>query len=1133
MAEPSTRRIKVASASPNQTVYNYAVNTANLRAAIDRAVTDHADVLTTPELSITGYAADDYHQWNKDNGDVWSSLTYLANYAYEKDPELTFFVGAPWHYADKSKPAIDPEYNINDRPFNCYFMIKGGRVQSVWAKSILADGPAEYEPRQFNDWPVSKGTIDLSLPDGRRVPFGKPVVFMGDEENGYISVTTEICAEGWPGIHDDLSVNVREQREARHIVALARVNDLSIVLNPSASKPQPAINKEKIRSEGLCKSGSRYCGLYVYTNILGSDSGTYAAEGSQIFAQNGEIIHHGERYSSKDVSYSSVTVDLPVVTRGKPDVAVEVAFKDYPALEKTGGEAAFDLAYARGTIGDDELKYEEYIHSLALWARDYLSKLDAGFQGAIISLSGGKDSADGALIVTTMIDLDVKENGVEGFFKRFKGLKYKDEVIEIYKTRGEAAAVRAIKDRFLTCIYMPSDNSSERTERAARFLIEGGELPDGSHVEGIGGEFYVAPVQAILDEAIIAAVGLDVSKVAADHVDDILGHLEKHEKLDPQERADLARAKLMRQIKEYINAKPGEIPVLPGYVAKNCVHVLPTWGNPADDLTLQNIQSRVRVSIPWTIGNKLNKIPFTTSNASEGALGYTNPGGDLHLGGSNITGGEPKDDIVCSLHYAEKHGFVSLAAACSLYWVNAEKPSAELRKTAEGQVEQSDEQDLGFNYAQSAFIEDKLLIERKTPSEVFQLMKTSKLFSSRTTSDLRNVITDFCKRWKSAQFKRIMSPHSPHVGRNLDPHQSIRTTLLGDHFDTGCARVTLDTLAELAGGDGAFRQKYSYTVEEAKTAAQFNQAFKAALIKKSLPELSDPQTWTPFEEENREALRYAKSSPSAAPAFLSKPDAPFYFMAAETDAAQQALAELTQQYGQASVPEKAGEAIIALGGDGTTLAAARYGIKSRTPVFGINFGHVGFLQNLHKVGEDLLRRIRAAETIEISPLHVKAFLANGDIKADFAINEVHICNQNRGEAVYLRVIVDGKERIDRLGGDGLIISTTVGSSAYSKSARGPALPLGDDLVVLTPNNPSTPVGIRSNVIRPCPIEIEVIDPLFRKVDVWGDSHIVGETAKSIKIVLDTQNPCRLLFDPGYSLHEHVMRSQFLTPKLEG
>jgi NAD+ kinase len=253
-----------------------------------------------------------------------------------------------------------------------------------------------------------------------------------------------------------------------------------------------------------------------------------------------------------------------------------------------------------------------------------------------------------------------------------------------------------------------------------------------------------------------------------------------------------------------------------------------------------------------------------------------------------------------------------------------------------------------------------------------------------------------------------------------------------------------------------------------------------------------------------------------------------HFQSSPSPAAQQALRELSARYGQTANAENA-DAIVALGGDGQTLHALQAGLRLKKPVFGLNFGHVGFLQNLHREGDDLVERIANAEIIILSPLLVRAEFAGGDIRTSFAINEVHICNHNRAQGIYLRVLIDGEERVACLGADGLIISTTIGSTGYNKSARGPILPLGDDLIALTPNNAFVPSAMRSSVIRPYPIIIEVIDPQYRHADVYADTQQVGEEATRISTHLDKSSPYRLLFDQGYSLHEKIMRTQFSTP----
>jgi NH3-dependent NAD+ synthetase/predicted amidohydrolase/nicotinamide mononucleotide adenylyltransferase len=815
--------LKIASASCNQTAYNYATNLNNILSAIDTAAKDKADILALEEMGLVGYGADDYHQWNKNNDTVWKMVQLVAKYAKKNAPNLVVSLGAPWHYADKNFPADDPQYNINNRPFNTQMTIAGGEVVAISAKSILADGAAEYEPRQFNAWPVSKGTIDIVLPNGKKVPFGKPVV--GLESGGkHITLFHEICAEGWPGVGDDLSVNNREKNQVRYLAKKSNDTDLSVVLNPSASKPQPSINKEEIRAKGLCESGAQHCGAYVYTNSLGSNAGTMAMEGSQIFAQNNRILHKGKRYNFKNMSYSSAVMEVPLAERNyKPNVEIHHNFNpDIKLAETTGGPAEFEQ---RGSADRAHLMHEEYARSVSLWLRDYMRK-QPWCQGYVISLSGGKDSAYGAVAVANMVELEVKENGVKGFFDNFPNLKYKNDVIKVEAEQGEKAAIAAIKKNLLTCVYMPTDNSSKRTENAARFLIEGGEV-DGKSVMGIGGSFYIASQQKTLDEAIISYAGLDVEKLAQNKKGAILKTLNLPD-LPEQYQQSIAEAEIRRIVKNYVNADANSNPKLPDYIKDSCVQEMPTWADPKFDIALQNFQARVRVSTPWALGNTQSKIALVTSNASEADLGYSTAGGDMHMGGANPIGGIPKDDLTKGLLYLQEHGLAGLHPVEALHYINKEKPTAELRKETGITAAQTDEKDLGFSYTQGNIMRDNLIIGRKTIKETFVHLQKNKQFPN-DSIELRNILLKFTKRWEDAQFKRTASTLSPHLGNNVDPHNSVRTHEIGDHFRTQMAELTLDVLSEKLGRHG-FQAKAGMNLETARLMAQTHEEFKQSLL---------------------------------------------------------------------------------------------------------------------------------------------------------------------------------------------------------------------------------------------------------------------------------------------------------------
>jgi len=142
-------------------------------------------------------------------------------------------------------------------------------------------------------------------------------------------------------------------------------------------------------------------------------------------------------------------------------------------------------------------------------------------------------------------------------------------------------------------------------------------------------------------------------------------------------------------------------------------------------------------------------------------------------------------------------------------------------------------------------------------------------------------------------------------------------------------------------------------------------------------------------------------------------------------------------YGNVKTDEA--DAIIPLGGDGFMLETLRKNLPLVTaglPVYGMNKGTVGFLMNQYEPA-DLLERLKNATITSVHPLSMTAQAASGTF-TDIAFNEVSVYRQSQ-QAAHIRVSVDGKERLERLVADGVMLSTPVGSTAYNLSAHGPVI----------------------------------------------------------------------------------------------
>ncbi|MGB1027516.1 MAG: NAD kinase, partial [Rhodospirillaceae bacterium] len=170
------------------------------------------------------------------------------------------------------------------------------------------------------------------------------------------------------------------------------------------------------------------------------------------------------------------------------------------------------------------------------------------------------------------------------------------------------------------------------------------------------------------------------------------------------------------------------------------------------------------------------------------------------------------------------------------------------------------------------------------------------------------------------------------------------------------------------------------------------------------------------------------------------------FVASDNPEAQGALVRLRHRYG--GVPADQASVVVALGGDGFMLETMHRYMKGKLPIYGMNRGTVGFLMN--QFNEDgLEERLSNATTVKLRPLRMNATTVHGELVKALAFNEVSMLRETR-QAAKLKISVDGKERLDEMTCDGVLVCTPAGSTAYNASAHGPILPIGSSVMALTP-----------------------------------------------------------------------------------
>ncbi len=247
------------------------------------------------------------------------------------------------------------------------------------------------------------------------------------------------------------------------------------------------------------------------------------------------------------------------------------------------------------------------------------------------------------------------------------------------------------------------------------------------------------------------------------------------------------------------------------------------------------------------------------------------------------------------------------------------------------------------------------------------------------------------------------------------------------------------------------------------------------------------------------------------------------FVAARQKQAQEALKALKKRY--ESVPPSRADVIVALGGDGFMLRTLHKYLHRNVPIYGMNRGSVGFMMNEYRPS-GLLKRLQRAEPITLHPLRMVATDARGKKHEALAINEVSLLRYTR-LAAKLRIKIDGHVRLDEMICDGALVATPAGSTAYNLSANGPIIPLGAELLALTPISAFRPRQWRGALLpSQAKVSFDVLDAKHRPVSAVADDLAV-RNVHHVDVIVDPSVAPVLLFDPEHNLEERILREQFV------
>ena len=189
-----------------------------------------------------------------------------------------------------------------------------------------------------------------------------------------------------------------------------------------------------------------------------------------------------------------------------------------------------------------------------------------------------------------------------------------------------------------------------------------------------------------------------------------------------------------------------------------------------DDIALQNIQARARSPIIWMLANVKNALLLSTSNRSEGDVGYTTMDGDTSGSISPIAGVD-KHFVIQWLRWAETELHYP-----GLKKVNGLQPTAELRPS---ENQQTDEADL-MPYSIIVEIERLAIRDKRSPLDIFLILKEELNVENEL---LKNYIKKFFRLWSRNQWKRERLAPSFHLDEfNVDPKTWYRFPILSGGY---------------------------------------------------------------------------------------------------------------------------------------------------------------------------------------------------------------------------------------------------------------------------------------------------------------------------------------------------------------
>lgn len=360
------RLVKIGTAAVSVKVGDFTGNTGRLRSVIQAARAQGVHLLTTPELSISGYSLEDRVLWPDIAHQSWAALSELA----VECQDLSVFIGLP--------------VRIDALMYNAAAFISHGKIRGLILKRYLPTYSIFYEGRNWTAWAGGVTSVN-GIPAGDlvfRLPFA--------------TVSAEICEDLWA------TTSPAHERAAA---------GAEIICNPSASPFTPGKNLERKRL--VMGAAGNLKAVYAYANLLGCDNSRLVFDGGGLLATPDTLLAEGPLLSKKSWTLTTAVVDLDDIARiraenttwrlsaggmeniGKTEVldVPDVPFRAAPVADFVAQlPRNFYVPDTPSSTPTRSAYFDELFDALVLGLRDYFEKVGV-FQRFLIALSGGRDSA--------------------------------------------------------------------------------------------------------------------------------------------------------------------------------------------------------------------------------------------------------------------------------------------------------------------------------------------------------------------------------------------------------------------------------------------------------------------------------------------------------------------------------------------------------------------------------------------------------------------------------------------------------------------------------------------------------------------------------------------------------------------